>query len=90
MPDWSQPLHIGGGEIFLAYEEPRRAYALPLELGVAPEPGEAPALSLELIRMIGGNHEPQVFGLLAVRFSGLYALGACPIPGINPNDRRQS
>lgn len=74
IPDWSQPLHIGGGEIFLAYEEPRRAYALPLELGVAPEPGGAPALSLELIRMIGGNHEPQVFGLLAVRFSGQYAL----------------
>lgn len=74
MPDWSQPLQTGGGDLYFAYAEPRRAYAPPLELRVAVEPDGAPALALELIRLSGGQQGPQVFGLLSIRFTGHYAL----------------
>ncbi|MBI1180090.1 MAG: hypothetical protein GC201_05990 [Alphaproteobacteria bacterium] len=73
IPDWSQPVAAGDG-LFFAWEEPRRVFAAPLDLAVAREPGGAPALSLELIRIDGGPSGPQVFGQLAVRFAGRFAI----------------
>ncbi|MEN3951828.1 hypothetical protein [Iodidimonas sp. SYSU 1G8] len=73
-PDWSQPVKAGGGEMYFAHEEPRRIYAPPLDLRVAVEPGGAPALALELIRLTGGADGPHVFGLLTIRFASHFAI----------------
>jgi hypothetical protein len=73
MPDWSQPLSAGGGDLYFARAEPRRAFAPPLGLRVAAESGAAPALALEVIRLSGAQG-PQVLGLLTIRFTGHYAL----------------
>jgi len=74
MPDWSNPLKAGGGDLFFAFDDPLRAFALPLALDVAEEPNGAPALSLEVIRLNGAADGPRMFGLLAIRFAADYAI----------------
>lgn len=74
MPDWSSPLKGAGSDVWFAYEEPLRAFASPATLAVAGEPGGAPAIALELIRVSGAADGPQVFGLLSIRFAADFAL----------------
>ncbi len=74
MPDWSAPLKAAGGELWFAHEEPLRAFAPPVALVVAEEPGGVPAMALELIRLSGAADGPKVFGLLSIRFAADFAL----------------
>jgi hypothetical protein len=76
MPDWSNPLKAGGGDMYFAVDEPTRVFAPALELNVAGGPGGAPALALELIRTSGGADGPQVFSLLTIRFAANFAIAA--------------
>jgi hypothetical protein len=73
-PDWSNPLKAGGGDLYFAFEDPLRVFAPPVALAVAEDPGGAPAMALELIRLSGGADGPQVFGLLTIRFTADFAL----------------
>jgi hypothetical protein len=74
LPDWSQPLAGPGGTLFVAHDDPRRVFAPPISLGVAGEPGGAPAFALELIPFIGGAEGPVTLGLLTIRFVGRFLL----------------
>lgn len=73
-PDWSGPLKAAGGDAWFAFEEPLRAFVPPAALRVAAEPGGAPAMALELIRLSGAADGPQVFGLLTIRFVAEFAI----------------
>lgn len=74
MPDWSTPLKAAGGDVWAAFEEPLRAFVPPAALRVAGEPGGAPAMALELIRISGAADGPLVFGLLTIRFVADFAI----------------
>jgi len=74
MPDWSNPLKAGGGDLLFAFDDPLRLFALPHALNVAEEPNGAPALSLEVIRLNGAADGPRMFGLLTIRFAADYAI----------------
>ncbi len=73
-PDWSNPLKAAGGDVWLAFEEPLRAFVPPAALRVSDEPGGAPAMALELIRLSGAADGPMVFGLLTIRFVADFAI----------------
>jgi hypothetical protein len=74
MPDWSQPLEGPGGRLYVGHDDPRRVFAPPLSLGVAEDPGGAPAFALELIPFTGGEDGPTTVGLLTIRFVGRFLL----------------
>ncbi|MGE0667204.1 MAG: hypothetical protein AB7O49_11665 [Sphingomonadales bacterium] len=73
-PDWSSPLKAAGSDAWFAFEDPLRAFVPPAALAVAEEPGGAPALALELIRLSGAADGPRVFGLLNIGFAADFAL----------------